>query len=64
MAASLDGVALHSDLAQSNGVRKQRLPRALGSRDESEQFLTVALGGFNLTLPGDCRLDMEDGGRD
>lgn len=63
-AGSLNVGALRSDLAQSSCVRKQWLRRALGSRDESERVLTLALGDFNITFLGDYRLDLLDGGRD
>lgn len=44
--------------------RKRWLRLALASRDESGKKLTLALGDFNVTLPGDYRLDLADGGRD
>ena len=62
--ASLNLICIHSDPSQAAGVRRHWLRLALGTRSLDDSELTIALGDFNLTLPGDYRLDISNDTRD
>lgn len=64
LGGSLNVVAVHSDPAQELGLRRYWLQRALVTRGESPCTLTMLLGDLNVTMPGECRLDVLSDARD
>lgn len=64
---SLDLLAIRSDPAQActgRGLASQLVAASARMHGESARALAVAMGNFKVTMPGDCRYDVLEVGRD
>jgi endonuclease/exonuclease/phosphatase family metal-dependent hydrolase len=59
--ATINFINVHSDPRASVPVRKAMFTRALRTAAPEESITTLLMGDFNITLPGDSRLDLENG---
>jgi hypothetical protein len=59
--ATINIINVHSDPRASAPVRKAMFTKALRTAAPEENITTLIMGDFNITLPGDSRLDLESG---